>query len=121
VFETRELATAIKAAMPFARDSANIVRLKVVPGSETEQGTIFVEATAEDVGSNVSTAGATVEGPEQQIIFNAKYLSEVLAVLVVDTPEAVLELASGSRPGLIKRPESENFQYIIMPMSGNSR
>jgi DNA polymerase III subunit beta len=121
VFETRELAAAIKAAMPFARDSANIIRLKVVPGSETEQGTIFVEATTEDVGSNVSTAGATVEGPEQQIIFNAKYLGEVLAVLVVDTPEAVLELASGSRPGLIKRLESENFQYIIMPMSRNNR
>ena len=119
VFDTKELAAAIKSAMPFARDSANIVRLKVVPGNEPEHGAIVIEATAEDVGSNVTTTDATVEGPQQQLIFNAKYLSDVLSMMVVDTPEAILELTTPARPGLIKRLGRDDFHYVIMPMSNN--
>ncbi|HCI80525.1 MAG TPA: DNA polymerase III subunit beta [Ktedonobacter sp.] len=117
VVETKEFAAAVKSVAPFARDSSNITRIKINGGSNDgmEAGTLTIEATAEDVGSNVSTINAAVDGPEQQIIFNVKYLAEVLAVL--DTPEVALEVTSAARPGVIKPISSADYTYVIMPMS----
>jgi len=117
VIETKEFAAAVKTVVPFARDSSNIARVKVSGGSEGEPGTLTIEATAEDIGSNVSTINAAVDGPEQQIIFNVKYLSDVLAVL--DTPEVALEVTSAARPGVIKPVGPADYTYVIMPMSTN--
>src|SRR6266496_3167462 len=52
------------------RDS-NIARVKITGGSGEgiEPGTFTVEATAEDLGHNVSTINAAIDGPDQQIIF----------------------------------------------------
>jgi DNA polymerase-3 subunit beta len=119
VIETKEFAAAVKTVTPFARDSSNITRVKVSGGTGDggEPGTLVIEATAEDVGSNVSTINASVDGPEQQIIFNVKYLADVLAVL--DTPEVVLELVSGARPGVVRPVSTTDYTYVIMPMSTN--
>jgi DNA polymerase-3 subunit beta len=111
VVETKEFAAAVKSVAPFARDSSNITRLKI------EGGVMTLEATAEDVGSNVSTISATVDGPEQQIIFNVKYLSDILSV--IDTPQVALELTSGARPGVIRPVGPADYTYVIMPMSSN--
>ncbi len=76
-----------------------------------------IEATAEDVGSNVTTINASVDGPEQQIIFNVKYLADILQVM--DTPEVALELTSAARPGVVKPVSAADYTYVIMPMSSN--
>lgn len=119
VIETKEFAAAVKTVTPFARDSSNITRVKISGGAGDglEPGTLTIEATAEDVGSNVSTINAAVDGPEQQIIFNVKYLADVLAVL--DTPEVVLEVSSAARPGVVKPVGAADYTYVIMPMSTN--
>lgn len=118
VVETREFAAAVKSVTPFARDSSNITRVKIAGGSsDLEPGTLTVEATAEDIGSNVSTIHASIEGPEQEIIFNVRYLADVLAV--IDTPEVALEVTSKARPGVIKPVSATDYTYIIMPMSTN--
>jgi len=93
------------------------VKISGGTGDGGEPGTLVIEATAEDVGSNVSTINASVDGPEQQIIFNVKYLADVLAVL--DTPEVVLELVSGARPGVVRPVSTTDYTYVIMPMSTN--
>lgn len=117
VIETKEFAAAVKTVTPFARDSSNIARVKINGGEGAEAGSLTLEATAEDVGSNVSTINAAIDGPEQQIIFNVKYLTEVLAVM--DTPEVALEVTSAARPGVIKPVSSADYTYVIMPMSSN--
>ena len=119
VIETKEFAAAVKSVTPFARDSSNITRVKLASDESEglEPGTLTIEATAEDVGSNVSTINAAIDGPEQQIIFNVKYLADVLAVL--DTPEVALEVTSAGRPGVIKPVGSADYTYVIMPMSTN--
>lgn len=117
--ETKEFAAAVKSVTPFARDSSNITRIKISGGESDGMGagTLTVEATAEDIGSNVSTINAAVDGPDQQIIFNVKYLSDVLGVL--DTPELALEVTSASRPGVIRPVGAADYTYVIMPMSSN--
>ena len=119
VVETKEFAAAVKSVAPFARDSSNIARIKINGGggSGIEPGALTIEATAEDVGNNVSVINAAVDGPEQQIIFNVKYLADVLSVL--DTPEVAIEVTSASRPGVVKPVSSADYTYVIMPMSTN--
>ncbi len=119
VVETKEFASAVKMVTPFARDSSNITRVKVNGGTGegTEPGSLTLEATAEDVGNNVTTINAAVDGPELQIIFNVKYLTEVLSV--IDTPQVALEANSAASPGVIKPISSADYTYVIMPMSTN--
>jgi DNA polymerase III subunit beta len=117
VIETKEFAAAVKSVTPFARDSANITRVKIAPGEGAEEGILTLEATAEEVGSNISTITATVDGPEQQILFNVKYLADMLSVL--NTPEVALELVSAARPGVLKPVSQAEYTYVIMPLSSN--
>ena len=122
VVETKEFAAAVKRVAPFARDSSNITRVKVNnegsgDGAATEPGTITLESNAEDVGDNTVTVEATVDGPELQIIFNVRYLTEVLAVL--DTPEVALEVNSAASPGVVRPVGTTDYTYVIMPMSAN--
>jgi len=118
VVETKALAAAVKRVTPFARDNSNITRIKIQGGDDSaEAGTMTLEASAEDLGSNVSTINAAIDGPAQQVIFNARYLSDVLAI--IDTPEIAFELTSPTRPGIIKPVGSIDYTYVIMPMTSN--
>jgi len=119
VVETKEFAGVVKSAALFARDSSNITRIKINPGGSDglEPGAVTVEATAEDLGDNVGTINAAVDGPELQIIFNVKYLADVLAV--IDTPEVALEVSSATRPGVIRPVGPAEYTYVIMPMHIN--
>ncbi|HET8911096.1 MAG TPA: hypothetical protein VFN23_06515, partial [Ktedonobacteraceae bacterium] len=75
------------------------------------------EATAEDIGDNVNTINAVVDGPELQIIFNVKYLVDVLNV--IDTPEVAIEVTSANKPGVIRPISAADYTYVIMPMQTN--
>jgi DNA polymerase-3 subunit beta len=114
---TADFRAAAKQASLFARDSSNIVRLKVEPGEAggLQPGSITLQATAEDLGDTVTQLDASVDGKGMEIIFNVKYLTDVLAVL--DTPEVALELNSPQQPGVIKPVAGAGeYTYVIMPM-----
>ncbi|HET8906771.1 MAG TPA: DNA polymerase III subunit beta [Ktedonobacterales bacterium] len=115
---TDELRQAAKQASIFARDSANIVRLKVAEGQGDglTPGAVILSATAEENGDTTSTRDGTVDGPGMEIIFNVKYLTDVLGVL--STSSVALELNSPQQPGVIKPvgDEGSDYQYVIMPM-----
>jgi DNA polymerase-3 subunit beta len=50
-----------------------------------------------------------------EVIFNVKYMTDVLAVL--DTPEVALELLNAQSPGVIKPVgKDEQYTYVVMPM-----
>ncbi|MBF6590857.1 MAG: DNA polymerase III subunit beta, partial [Ktedonobacterales bacterium] len=109
---------AAKTASIFARDSSNIVRLKVTAGEVggITPGAVTLEATAEETGDATTTLDAAVDGQGLEIIFNVKYLTDVLGVL--GTEEVALELNSAQQPGVI-RPAGEGatpYTYVIMPM-----
>jgi DNA polymerase-3 subunit beta len=116
---TKEFAEAAKRAELFARDSSNITRIKINPGGSDglEPGAVTVEATAEDLGDNTSDLSAAVDGPEMQIIFNVKYLSDVLAV--IGSAEVALEVNAPTKPGVIRPIAEHDYTYVIMPMHIN--
>ncbi|MGH2508988.1 MAG: DNA polymerase III subunit beta, partial [Ktedonobacteraceae bacterium] len=119
VVETKEFAAAVKSSALFARDSSNIARVKINATGDDgqETGSITIEATAEDLGDNVSTVSAAVDGPSLEVIFNVKYLADVLATIV--TPEVALEASSASKPGVLKPVGPNDHTYVIMPMHMN--
>jgi len=57
------------------------------------------------------------DGPEQQIIFNVKYLADVLSV--IGTPEVAIEVNAPTKPGVIKPIGHADYTYVIMPMHTN--
>lgn len=112
VVETKEFTAALKSVNPFARDNSNITRIKIEAA-----GSVTLEASAEDVGNNITTIDAAVEGPDVEIILNAKYVADVLGVL--GTPEMAIEITSAARPAIFKPVSATEYTYVAMPMSTN--
>jgi DNA polymerase-3 subunit beta len=111
---TPDLLKAVKMAFIFARDSANIVRMQVVPAGNMGPGRIIVTATSAEHGDNVSELDATVEGGPLEIAFNARYLIDVLSV--IDTAQVAVETRDRQAPGVIRSVGGGDFVHVIMPM-----
>lgn len=114
VLDVKPFLNAVKIASLFARDAANIVRLKIEPGSELEPGTLTVSATSAELGDNVSQLDANIEGEEIEVAFNAKYLLDVLNV--IGTDQVAVETSTPSSPGVFKPVGGSDFIHVIMPM-----
>lgn len=116
VLDTGEAKAAARSVALFAKDSNNIVTLTIEPGKAdgAEPGTVMLQATAEELGDNTSVINAAVDGKGLRIMFNVKYLTDVLAI--IDTPEVALELDSAQKPGVVKPVGETDYTYVIMPM-----
>jgi len=114
VVDVSEFLKAVKIAFFFARDAANVVRLRIAPGEQDMGGRLTIMATSAELGDNVSEIDAAVEGEPIEIAFNAKYLIDVLSV--INTPQVAVETSSPSSPGVLKPVGDENFVHVIMPM-----
>lgn len=118
VVNTKEFASAVKSASLFAKDSSNIVRMKICPpASDHEAGALIIEAASEDLGDNVSTLQATVEGHELQVTCNVKYLTDALSAIA--TSEVVVQIISATKPIVIKPADQKVQNYVVMPMHVN--
>ncbi|AKM82258.1 TPA: DNA polymerase III subunit beta [Candidatus Berkelbacteria bacterium] len=100
---------AIKMASLFARESANNIKLKIEAPDK-----VSVLAVSPHLGDNTSEITGQVSGEGIEIAFNAKFLSDVLAV--INSENVKLELSSNLAAGLIKAEKDNNFLYVIMPL-----
>jgi len=114
VIETALLLKAAKAANVFARESANIARLTIVPGDDLTPGHITIGAQSAETGDNAGDLDATITGNKLEIAFNVKYLIDVLSV--IGTAQITLETSDATKPGVIRPISDETFTHVIMPM-----
>jgi DNA polymerase-3 subunit beta len=105
---TGELTQTVRAVSLFARDSANVIRIRTQPGG------VLLSATTNEVGDSRAELNAAVDGSEIQIAFNARYILDALAVLGGDAVE--LRFDGPLSPGLIRTPDSDDYLYVIMPV-----
>lgn len=105
---------AVRIASFFARDAANVVRLKFEPGDELRPGTVVVSAQAAEVGGNESELEASIEGEPIEIAFNAKYLLDLLGAVGAD--QVAIEMTTPASPGLFRPIGDTDFTHVIMPM-----
>lgn len=108
--ETGGLLKAARAAAVFARDSANIIKLRF----SSSNNQILVSANAPQVGSNSVVVEARVEGEETEVAFNSRFLLEFLANISAATIEFSTEGALS--PGVFKIVGENNFIHVIMPV-----
>lgn len=108
VFDREEFLKSIKVAAIFARESANIIKLKI--GEQK----IKISANTPQVGDNENEVEAKTEGGDNEIAFNCRYLLEYLNSISGEQVE--LELTGPLAPGVFKVPGDTSFLHIIMPV-----
>jgi len=111
-----EVLRAVKIAGIFTHSKAGEVKFTVnAMGKE-----VYVQSKAEEVGENKTILIAEVEGPDQEALFNPRYMADGLNA--ISTSHLVLLMNSGSSPAVLrmvqgeKREEMLNYTYIIMPI-----
>ncbi len=104
----RELLSTARVVALFARDAANVVKLRC------DEGAVTISANTNEVGDNQATVPATTTGEPISIAFNARYLLDVLQILESDEVELLL---NGSlAPGLVRAVGDDSYEYVIMPV-----
>jgi len=98
----------VRAVSLFAKDSANVIRIK------TGNGGLVLSATTNEVGDSQAEVDAGLEGTDIQIAFNARYVLDALNVLEADKVELLFN--GPLSPGLIRPPGEEDYVYVIMPV-----
>jgi len=106
---------AVRRASYFARDNNDVVRLMIHPSDDDVMpGTMEVSATAAERGNSQSFVDASVSGPELQIAFNARYLTDVLSVL--KQGQVFLGMNGANQAGVVRPAGAEEYTHVIMPM-----
>ena len=108
----KEFSTALKATSLFSRADASDLHLAV---QEKDQAVSF-SAESGQLGKNDSVIPGEVEGGDQKIVFNHRYLLDGLSACGTD--EISLCLNSDAAPGALlpTGDASEGYTYIIMPI-----
>jgi DNA polymerase III subunit beta len=106
--KTQDLLFTTKMVSLFSKDAANVIKFKA------EGGQLTVTANTSEVGQNVSTVDAKIEGQDLQVAFNSKYLLDVLGI--IGSEEVQLGFTGPLNPGLIRPVGKDNYLYIIMPV-----
>ncbi|KKQ45188.1 MAG: polymerase III subunit beta protein [Candidatus Moranbacteria bacterium GW2011_GWC2_37_8] len=107
---------AVKIAGIFTHSKAGEVKFTV----NSEGKEVYVQSRAEEVGENKTILNAQIEGPEQEALFNPRYMVDGLQAM--GTSHMVLLMNSGSSPAVLrmvqgeKREENLSYTYIIMPI-----
>jgi DNA polymerase-3 subunit beta len=114
VFDKEDLQKAVKQASVFARDTANIVRFKVLPSSPQKNSCLQVNAGTAQVGETKSEIEAEVEGVENEIAFNLRFLLDLLNNVSYD--RLSLEMSGPLSPGVFRPAEDDSYLHIIMPV-----
>lgn len=102
------LTRATKSAALFARDNANIIKLRV------EEGKIEISANTPQVGQNKIDVEAETEGEGGDIAFNSRFLLDFLGHFGEE--KVVFEMTGSLNPGVFKSVKDEDFLHIIMPV-----
>lgn len=105
-----EFIRVVKLAAIFARESANIIRLKVA-GQKLK-----VLANAPQVGENESEVEVKVEGEtgeEFSIAFNYRYLLDFLGAV---SGEVTMEFSGPTAPGVFRASSDADFLHLVMPV-----
>lgn len=106
---TEELAAAVKRVSLLAMHNTP---LKI--SALTEDQTLSLSATTQDVGDASEDLMVKVEGPDVEIAFNHAFLMDGLASIPTDTVD--LEIQSSLKPGLLRVDGDEKFLYLLMPV-----
>lgn len=110
--DKEEFLRVVKLASVFARDSANVVKIKL------NEDSLEVLAESQQFGSQKARLDAKVEGSVSDdkftIAFNYRFLEDFLSI--VKGEDVRLELSEPNAPALFIDPKDLSYLHIIMPV-----
>jgi DNA polymerase-3 subunit beta len=108
--DKEEFMRAVKLASIFARESANIVKIKILKDS------INVSAESSAAGSQETKVDAKIESSEKdfEIAFNYRFVEEFLHS--VSGEEVKMEFSGVSSPGVFTDTSNSSYLHLIMPV-----
>ncbi len=108
--KTAECVQAVRATSLFSRPGINDLTVGLHPDTNT----LSLQAANAQVGQNRQQLAAQVEGIENTIVFNGRYLLDGLTNM--NAPEATLAMTNSASPGILRPADAEDYLYIIMPI-----
>jgi DNA polymerase-3 subunit beta len=108
IIDVEEFGKAIKLSSVFARESANIVRVKIAD----KQLRLYSKSSG--VGEGDVQVAVDQTGEENEIAFNVKYLGDLLRV--VDEKYITLSINGPLAAALFTLEKDPNFLHVIMPV-----
>lgn len=109
VFSISQMTKEIKAAGLFCSESVNGVEFKL----SSEKGVVKVSSTSTQTGEYESEVTAQVDGEENSILLNHRYVLDGLNNLTGE--EGVLKLINSDSPCLLSG-NNNDYLYIVMPI-----
>lgn len=110
----QEFTKLAKVASIFARESGNIVKLKLA-GGEDKKATLAVFAQGSQIGSADAKCEVEMNGKGGEIAFNFRYLLEALSA--IDDEDVLFEMNESLNPGRITPQAAKGpYFHIIMPV-----
>lgn len=107
--QTEEFISAIKLSGLFVADSNNI-DLEI----SREQQSITVRAASQKFGTNTTHIKAKVEGENNRIVFNYRYVLDCLTHL--NSEKTVLKVINSSSPAMFEPWQKTGYLYLAMPI-----
>jgi DNA polymerase-3 subunit beta len=112
-----DLINAVKIASLVANNQNGEVKIS----NSADKQHLLVSAQSMDTGDNLSKIAADIDGPDFEVIFNCRYLSEGLNIAPLAGEEIMLKLNQQKSPVLIRgidkeRKEIETVSYVVMPI-----
>lgn len=104
-----ELLQAARAAHIFARDNSNMIKLTI------GEGKLVLSSSSPERGDCNIEVPISLSGEGLEIIFNAKYILDHLAIM--DSASLWMGLGTKLSPALIRDPKRETGQYVVMPIN----
>lgn len=109
IIDKEAFTSIIRVASLFSRESAGSITLEF-----STKGKIEVISSASQYGEADSFCEAKVEGKDTEIIFNSKYILDVLSNLSAGNIE--IELSGKLNPGILRKEGDKEYTYVIMPL-----
>lgn len=108
VFDRSDAQNAVKACSVFAREAANIIKVSV------KKDRVVFSSSASSVGENEVEVAAKIEGEENEIAFNSRYLLDFLSA--ADDQEVDFRMMGPLNPGVFRSLKDKDYLHIIMPI-----
>lgn len=107
-FDREEMQKAVKICSIFAKDGANIIKLSL------KQDSIVVSSQSPSLGENTVKVDAKLTGEENEIAFNARYLTDLFAN--IEEKNLIFEMTGPLNPGVFKVEGDNSYLHLIMPI-----
>lgn len=108
VADTEEFLQKIKISSIFARESANIVKIKI------EEGKLKIFAKSSGLGEGEASIDVEQDGDDNEIAFNVKFLMDLLKN--TSSKSIKMEVNSPLEPAIFRSDDDKSFIHIIMPV-----